>query len=88
MSFVLRGRIFLRSSVFQISTPLERNVTFFENLRSRRYETLTFEKATLVEVAMARGRANGGGSGWVACGGTCGLWLFLGPCLWPCPLLD
>ena len=47
------------------------------NIRSHRYETLTFEKAVPVDVAVARDRADGCGSSWVACGGTCGLWLCL-----------
>ena len=31
---------------------------------------------TVVDVAVPGGRADGCGSGWVACGGTCGLWLY------------
>ena len=46
-------------------TPLKRNATFLMNVHSRRYETLTFEKATPADVAVARGRADGCGSDWV-----------------------
>ena len=67
-------------------TPLMRNPSFLMIFRSRRYETLTFEKATPMDEAVARGRADGCGSGWIACGGTCGLWLCLGPCFWRCSL--
>ena len=71
-----------------MSPPLWKSDTFSQKKRSHRYETLTFEKATAVTVAVAVDHSDGCDSGCVACGGTCGLWLCLWPCLWPWHLLS